>query len=248
MEHEPVLLSEVLGFLSNTFAVDKVGRMLDATLGLGGYSEAILTSFPKMEVFALDRDQAAIAFAKERLAVFAPRFQALHENFGDMEESMSRFAPFDAFVFDLGVSNMQLTEAERGFSFQHDGPLDMRMNPHGRDLTAAEILSERSAAQLAEIFWRYGEERYARVIASRIEAERRRGRELKTTGDLVALIRETLPAPVQRKMGGHPARRIFQALRIFVNGELEELESALSALPKLAAAGCAVANGLLPFS
>ena len=140
----------------------------------------------------------------------------------------------------IRVSNMQLTEPERGFSFQHDGPLDMRMDPQGDAPTAAEVLAFQSAEALARIFWEYGGERYSRRIAARIESERRKGRQIETTGQLVALIRELLPAPVQRKMGIHPARRVFQALRIFVNDELGELESMLSALPGLAAKGCVV--------
>ena len=241
MEHDPVLLKEVLNALDESPLRREGGALVDATLGLGGYSEAILARFPQITVFGIDRDLAALEFAQERLASFSERFYPLHVNFGDMETKLSPYGLFNAFVFDLGVSNMQLVEAGRGFSFQRDGPLDMRMDPHGGSETAASILNGKSAAELADIFWRYGEERWSRVIASRIESERRRGHRLQTTGELVALIRDVLPAPVQRRMGGHPARRIFQALRIFVNDELGELESALSVLPTLAAGGCVAA-------
>ncbi len=240
IEHEPVLLKQVLEFLTESLSRDNSWRVLDGTLGLGGYSEAILMNYPYSEVVGVDRDLAAVEFSRKRLIDFGTRFRAVHVNFGDMKSEVSELGPFNAFVFDLGVSNMQLTEAERGFSFQNDGALDMRMNPHGSAQTAAEVLFEKSAQELADIFWKYGEERHSRVIASRIEEARRKGRLINTTGELVALIRETLPAPVQRKMGTHPARRVFQALRIYVNDELGELESVLSFLPALAAPGCAV--------
>ncbi|MDR1977351.1 MAG: 16S rRNA (cytosine(1402)-N(4))-methyltransferase RsmH [Synergistaceae bacterium] len=231
-EHEPVLLARVIEFLRSGGSKD-MKKIVDCTLGLGGYSEEILRSFPDARVYALDRDSSAIARSEARLSEYASRFKALHMNFGDMEEVLDDFAPFDAFVFDLGVSNMQLTEAERGFSFQSDGPLDMRMNPDGSAQTATEVLERLSAGELAKIFWRYGEERYSRQIAARIEETRKRGSPLKTTGELVALIRDVLPAPAQRKMGTHPARRVFQALRIYVNEELEELETGLASVRRL---------------
>lgn len=139
------------------------------------------------------------------------------------------FAGADAVLFDLGVSNLQITEAERGFSFQNDGPLDMRMNAdagaEGR--TAADILAEADIAELTAIFRDYGEERYAFQIAKGIVRNREHGGMLTTTAELVELIRKILPAPVQRKMGGHPARRVFQALRIAVNDEMGALDEAL---------------------
>ncbi|WP_233572520.1 16S rRNA (cytosine(1402)-N(4))-methyltransferase RsmH [Fretibacterium sp. OH1220_COT-178] len=240
MTHEPVLLAEVLEFLRTSLHGIAEPRIVDGTLGLGGYSESILEGLPGARVLGVDRDPMAIALSERRLERFASRFRAVHGGFGGIGALVREDAPFDALVFDLGVSNMQLSEAERGFSFQHDGPLDMRMDPHGDAPTAAEVLEEKSAEELARIFWEYGGERYSRRIASRIESERRRGRRLATTGDLVALIRGLLPAPVQRKMGIHPARRVFQALRIFVNDELAELESMLESLPGLAAEGCVV--------
>lgn len=233
-EHEPVLLARVIDILKEDGPWNADRRIVDCTLGLGGYSERILETFTDVKVYALDRDRAAIGLAQERLARYGERFRALHMNFGDMEEVLAEFAPFDAFVFDLGVSNMQLTEADRGFSFQNDGPLDMRMNPDGSAPTAAQVLERLSAAELAKIFWMYGEERYSRQIAAGIEAVRKRGERIASTGRLVDLIRDILPAPVQRKMGTHPARRVFQALRIYVNDELGELESGLLALEKLA--------------
>jgi 16S rRNA (cytosine1402-N4)-methyltransferase len=176
----------------------------------------------------------------KRLAEYAPRFTARHGTFGDMERVMDQFVPFDAFVFDLGLSNMQLTEAERGFSFQNDGPLDMRMDPGDRK-TAADVINALPAAELADLFWVYGEERWSRQIARGIEERRKRCGALTTTGELVSAIRDILPAAVQRKMGSHPARRVFQALRIYVNNEMEELEAGLAATEKNASPGAIVA-------
>lgn len=240
MTHEPVLLNEVMEFLRPALERSGCAKAVDGTLGLGGYSESILQAFPGVRVLGVDRDPAAIAHSERRLERFVPRFRAVHGSFGRIGDILRDEAPFDALVFDLGVSNMQLTDADRGFSFQHDGPLDMRMDPDGDGPTAAEVLAGENAESLAKIFWEYGGERYSRQIAARIESERRRGRRLSTTGEFVALIRELLPAPVQRKMGIHPARRVFQALRIFVNNELGELEAMLSSLPGLAAKGCVV--------
>ncbi|MDR1873776.1 MAG: 16S rRNA (cytosine(1402)-N(4))-methyltransferase RsmH [Synergistaceae bacterium] len=236
-EHSPVLLEQVIAELRLSGPEEKEKRekrIVDCTLGLGGYSEAILTTCPEAVVYALDRDRAAIEAARTRLLEYGDRFRAFHANFGDMEEVLGEFSPLDAFVFDLGVSNMQLTEADRGFSFQHNGPLDMRMNPDGAAQSAADVLSGLSAAELEEIFRTYGEERHAKRIATKIEESRKRGRVPATTEELVALIRETLPAPVQRKMGTHPARRVFQALRIYVNDELGELKSGLKGVKTLA--------------
>lgn len=243
--HEPVLLPEVVSLLREGLAGKERPRILDGTLGLGGYSEAFLREFPNARVLGLDRDAEALKLAQERLSGCAsgpePRFRAARGNFGNLEAVAEGEKPFDALAFDLGVSNLQLTEAARGFSFMRDGPLDMRMDPGGDCPTAAELLARLDEGELARIFRDYGGERYALRIASRIVAHRKRGGRLETTGELVSLIRELLPAPVQRKMGGHPARRVFQALRIAVNNELGELESLLASLPRVAARGAAVA-------
>jgi len=247
MTHEPVLLTPIAEFMQSAGFADKADnadksvRIADCTLGLGGYSEKFLQIFTGAQVYALDRDLRAIELSVSRLSDYAQRFTALHGNFGETGTILADFAPFDALVFDLGVSNMQLTEAERGFSFQADGPLDMRMNPNGNGRTAADIVNTASVTDLADIFWLYGEERFSRQIANGIEERRKRGEVLKTTGELVELIRNVLPAPVQRKMGTHPARRVFQALRIHVNDEIGELEAALASVKKLAAPGAIVA-------
>lgn len=202
-------------------------RILDGTLGLGGYSEELLRRFPDSEVLGIDRDPEAVRLSRERLKDYGPRFSAMCINFGRLSE-IEGLKDFDVLVFDLGVSNMQITIPERGFSFNIDGPLDMRMNPNDDSVpTASEILRDSDADTLTEIFRTYGEERYAKIIAS---AVKRSPNPITTTAGLVELIRDTLPQPVQRKMGTHPARRIFQALRIYVNNETGELESLLKSI------------------
>ena len=226
MHHEPVMLAEVLSLIETH---SRPARILDGTLGLGGYSEAILSRFPASTVLGLDRDEQALTFSRERLKDYSSRFRALHANFGDIA-GLDECRDLDAYVFDLGVSNMQLTLPERGFSFQNDGPLDMRMDSSDGKTTAEEILASSTAEDLAKIFWDYGQERYAKLIASAIKKS---PSPITTTGQLVQLIRNTLPQPVQRKMGTHPARRIFQALRICVNDEAGELHRLLAVLPEI---------------
>ncbi|MBQ7577341.1 MAG: 16S rRNA (cytosine(1402)-N(4))-methyltransferase RsmH [Synergistaceae bacterium] len=225
MYHEPVMLNEVINLI-RTHANKSNLRILDGTLGLGGYSEAMLKNFSDSYVLGIDRDESALNFSRERLKDFH-NFEALHANFGNLDSIIKNFPPFDVFVFDLGVSNMQITSPERGFSFNVDGPLDMRMNPDGDSLTAREILQTFDAQTLAKIFWDYGEERFSRQIANAIKHTKS---PLNTTSDLVNLIRAALPQPVQRKMGTHPARRVFQALRIYINDETGELERLIKSL------------------
>lgn len=223
MHHVPVMLGEVLAIMES----HNHSRILDGTLGLGGYSQSFLEHFPSSTVLGIDRDPEALRFSRDRLAHFGARFTAMQKNFGGISE-IDGIGDFDVLAFDLGVSNMQLEIPERGFSFNNDGPLDMRMNPDSDSHTAAEILRDSDAKTLAEIFRVYGEERYAGLIAS---AVKRSPTPITTTAGLVALIRDALPQPVQRKMGTHPARRVFQALRIYVNNETVELESLLASIP-----------------
>ena len=223
--HEPVMLAEVSALIE----AHSHARILDGTLGLGGYSLAMLGRFPSAKILGIDRDPEAVRISRERLGTYGARFTAMHQNFGDIS-GIGGIGDFDVLVFDLGVSNMQLTDSRRGFSFQNDGPLDMRMNPDDDSPTVADILRDSDSKTLAEIFRVYGEERYARLIA---EAVKRSPSPITTTAGLVALIRDTLPQPVQRKMGTHPARRIFQALRICVNRETEELEALLASIPEV---------------
>lgn len=219
----PVLLSEVLYFLRLHPSLD---RVLDCTLGLGGYSGAILGEFPDTRVIGIDRDTDAIAIAKRNLSGYGDRFTSLHGNFEHLGEVAEDFAPFDAILFDLGVSNLQISEGGRGFSFQTEGPLDMRMDAGG-GLSAADIVNEFSEKEMTEIFFTYGEERFSRQIARGLVRIREKDGPFSTTTSLVEAIRKILPAPVQREMGGHPARRVFQALRIRVNEELSALTGGL---------------------
>ena len=228
-----MLLEEIISSLKGH---ECLRRVLDGTLGLGGYSEAVLASFPEARVWGVDQDEQALQMASERLRPFAGRFAAIHGNFSDLEEIAGEGAPYDAVLFDLGVSNLQISDGERGFSFQYDGPLDMRMD-QGLSVTAADIVNECPEKDLAEIFWKFGEERFSREIARGIVRFRQKEGKIRTTATLVAVIRDTLPAPVQRKMGGHPARRVFQALRIKVNDELEALSGGLRGAVSLSGPG-----------
>ena len=232
----PVLLTEVLSFLRLHPSLE---RVLDCTLGLGGYSGAILNEFSKTKVIGIDRDTDAIAIARKNLSAYGERFTPLHGNFEFLGDVAEEFMPFDALLFDLGVSNLQISEGARGFSFQTEGPLDMRMDP-GAGLSAADIINDFSEKEMTEIFFTYGEERYSRQIARGIVRIREKDGPFSTTTSLVEAIRKILPAPVQRKMGGHPARRIFQALRIRVNEELSALTGGLKEARAAASPGALI--------
>lgn len=233
----PVLLTEILSYLRLHPSLE---RVLDCTLGLGGYSGAILKEFSETSVIGIDRDTEAIAIARTNLSAYGDRFISLHGNFEFLGEVAEEFAPFDAILFDLGVSNLQISEGARGFSFQSEGPLDMRMDP-GAGLSAADIVNDFSEKEMTEIFFTYGEERYSRQIARGIVRIREKDGPFTTTTSLVEAIRKILPAPIQRKMGGHPARRIFQALRIRVNEELSALTGGLKEARAAASQGALIA-------
>lgn len=224
-EHIPVMLDQVLDQLA---LVESLKTVVDGTLGLGGYSQAILDRFPDSIVFGIDQDGDALEFSKKRLSGYGSRFAALEGNFSEIRSLMRRCPPADAAVFDLGVSNMQLAVAERGFSFREKGPLDMRMDGgKSGGISAYDVINGESAQAMSHIFRVYGEEKYSWVIAKGIVGYREKNGPISDTEMLVRAIREALPAPVMRKSKGHPARRVFQALRIFVNGEIEALEKGL---------------------
>ena len=225
--HVPVLLNECLDMLAP--AIDAPGAVLiDATLGMGGHTEAALTRFPQLTVFGIDRDPSAIALASKRLEAFGPRFRAFHTTYDKMDE-VAAHAPsgmVDGILMDLGVSSLQLDQEDRGFSYSHDAPLDMRMNPQ-TGISAAQLLASASKEEITRILRVYGEEKFASKIAGRIVTTRE-SEPLTRTSQLAQIVRDCIPAPA-RRTGGNPAKRTFQALRIAVNDELTILEAALPA-------------------
>lgn len=222
--HIPVLRVEVLEAL----APEAGGIYLDATFGAGGYSAAILAT-PDTKVLALDRDPRAIAAGFDLVDAAGGRLTLVEARFSELESvaGAQGIASFDGIVFDIGVSSMQIDEAARGFSFRQDGPLDMRMS--GRGQSAADLVNEADEAVLADIFYYFGEERAARRIAKAIIAARAEA-PITTTAQLATLIARVLPV---RPGAIHPATRSFQALRIAVNDELDELVAGLSAAEHL---------------
>jgi 16S rRNA (cytosine1402-N4)-methyltransferase len=227
--HLPVMLAEVLA----TLAPRDDAAYLDCTFGGGGYAAAILEAAPRCTLYAMDRDPDAIARGAALAARHAPRLQLIETRFGDMLEALSArgVTALDGVVMDLGVSSFQLDEAERGFSFRADGPLDMRMEKRGP--TAADLVNTLPEAELADILFRLGEERFSRRIARAIVARRAEQR-FETTGELAALVRSKVP---RDPSGIDGATRSFQALRLAVNDELGEVERGLAAAAQLLAPG-----------
>ncbi|HEY3004471.1 MAG TPA: 16S rRNA (cytosine(1402)-N(4))-methyltransferase RsmH [Kribbellaceae bacterium] len=225
--HVPVMVDRVLALLGPALTRDGA-VLVDATLGLGGHSEAFLSAYDGLRLIGLDRDPHALALATDRLAPYAARTTFVHAVYDELPRVLADLGipAVDGILFDLGVSSMQLDEAGRGFAYAQDAPLDMRMDDT-TGLTAADVLNTYTAADLARILRRYGEEKFAKRIADRIVAERAR-EPFSTSARLSELVRDAIPAPA-RRTGGHPAKRTFQALRIEVNGELEVLERALPA-------------------
>ncbi|WP_456271628.1 16S rRNA (cytosine(1402)-N(4))-methyltransferase RsmH [Bacillus sp. AK031] len=222
-EHTTVLLKETVDALN----IKKDGIYVDCTLGGAGHSEYLasqLTSNGKLYCF--DQDQTAIDHAKEKLASYLDQVTFIRSNFRYIKEELADLGIYkvDGILFDLGVSSPQLDTPERGFSYHHDAPLDMRMDLEG-ELTAYEVVNQWPYEDLVRIFFRYGEEKFSKQIARKIEAARET-KAIETTGELVDLIKEGIPAPARRK-GGHPAKRVFQAIRIAVNDELDAVEEAL---------------------
>lgn len=230
--HIPVLLDRCVELLAPALtrtSPDGAGATLvDATLGAGGHSERFLTQFPGLRLIGLDRDPDALQIAGDRLAPFGDRVTLVRTRYDGLATAIEETSPagVEAILFDLGVSSMQLDRAERGFSYSTDAPLDMRMDS-GSDLTAAQILNSYDERALARVLREFGEEKFAGRIASFI-VRRRAKAPFTTTGELVELLYEAIPAPA-RRTGGHPAKRTFQALRIEVNAELESLRLAIPA-------------------
>jgi 16S rRNA (cytosine1402-N4)-methyltransferase len=213
-------------------APERGGLFVDATLGLGGHSEALLEASPDVRVLGIDRDPEALQFAGTRLAGFGARFRAAHANFKEIawvlaEAGETESNAVSGVLADLGVSSLQFDAAERGFSFRHDAPLDMRMNARGDEETAAELLARLPEEEIARVIFEYGEERKSRRIARWIVERREEGRAIETTAELAALVARAVGHKRTDRI--HPATRTFQALRIAVNHELEGLEAFLEA-------------------
>lgn len=218
-EHEPVMLDEIV----DVFASVPPGTVLDATLGGGGHTEALLERYPEMSVLGVDQDDDARAAATHRLARFGSRISITHSRFDRIPELLVSH-DLDALsgaLFDLGVSSPQLDRPDRGFSYRNDGPLDMRMDrTQGR--SADDVVNSYDVDDLARLIRRFGDERFATRIARAIVA----GRPIGSTAELAAVVTSAIPAPA-RRTGGHPAKRTFQAIRIEVNAELHVLPDAL---------------------
>ncbi len=200
--------------------------VVDATLGLGGHTEALLSRFPQLTVIGIDRDTRALEKAKKRLAVFGDRVKTTHAIFDEMSEVVAAhgFTQVSGVLFDLGVSSMQLDEQDRGFSYSHDAPLDMRMDAT-QGITAYEIVNHYEPGALVKILRTFGEEKFATRIVENIVKARSQA-PLNSTLELATLVKESIPAAT-RRTGGNPAKRTFQALRIAVNDELGAITRAL---------------------
>ena len=226
-QHRPVLLEEVVEALN----IRPDGTYVDGTFGRGGHSRAILACLSeKGYLLSLDRDPEAIA-AGEELQKEDPRFSIVQGNYADLERYVREWGVdegLDGILLDIGVSSPQLDDPDRGFSFMGDGPLDMRMNPL-QGVSAKEWLAEAPERELTRVFWEFGEERHARRIARNIVMSRRKQR-LETTGQLARLIENTIG---RREKNKHPATRCFQAIRIFINDELANLEKGLDSAIRL---------------
>lgn len=225
-KHTPILLNNVTALFSL-----KPGMVIvDGTLGGGGHSEKILEGItPGGTLIGIDRDPAAIKAASERLERFGDSFIAVRGNHDQVSAIINDcgFEGVDGVLLDLGVSSHQLDTAERGFSYRFDAPLDMRMNPDDH-LTAKVVVNEYSHGELAKVISKYGEERFAKRIASKI-LEAREKKTIETTFELVDIIKDAIPAAARRK-GGHPAKKTFQAIRIEVNSEIDYLEEAIRSM------------------
>ncbi|WP_192812033.1 16S rRNA (cytosine(1402)-N(4))-methyltransferase RsmH [Arthrobacter sp. M2012083] len=238
--HVPVLKDRCINLLAPGFeAARKRGERpvaIDATLGMGGHSEAMLQRFPDLHLVGIDRDEEALALAGARLEPFSDRTDLVHAVYDEIEDVLLDLGipEVHGILMDLGVSSLQLDERERGFAYSYDAPLDMRMDT-SRGQTAADVVNNYSEDELVRIIRKWGEEKFAGRIANRI-VNARAEKPFATTGELVEQIRSVVPAAAA-KSGGHPAKRTFQALRIEVNEELDVLERAVPAAVAATAMG-----------
>lgn len=227
-EHISVMRDRCVDLLSPAIIASSNPVVVDATLGLGGHTEALLMKFPQLTVIGIDRDLDAIAKATARLAPFADRLKTAHSTFDGIANIVSGFgySHIDGALFDLGVSSMQLDQTERGFSYSQDAPLDMRMD-RTQSLTAGEIINTYEPGQLVRVLRTYGEEKFATRIVEAIVKQRAIA-PMDSTAQLAALVKDAIPAAT-RRTGGNPAKRTFQALRIETNDELGTITRALPA-------------------
>lgn len=218
--HQSVLLQESI----NLLAPQANEIFIDATLGLGGHTEAILQTAENVQVIGIDQDLEAIGFAKQRLEKFGERIKIFHANFSEIKQVLKQanVEKVNGVLADLGVSSLQFDSAMRGFSFRFDAPLDMRMDADSDDETAAELLARLSEEEIANLIYEYGEERASRKIARRIVWKRKIGEPIRTTKELAETVEKAIGKKPKDKI--HPATRTFQALRIAVNREIEILE------------------------
>lgn len=225
--HEPVLLQRCLDILGEAIE-GKPATMIDGTLGLAGHSEAFLDRFPQLTLIGIDRDPSALDLAAKRLERFGDRVHLVHAVYNEIPEVLERLGVdgVDAILLDLGVSSMQLDEKDRGFAYSYDAPLDMRMDATA-GITAADVVNQYSEKDLARIFKEYGEERFAKAVAREITAARKTA-PFVSSSQLTSLISKVIPF-IPGKSSGHPAKRVFQALRIEVNRELSVLEDTIPA-------------------
>jgi 16S rRNA (cytosine1402-N4)-methyltransferase len=223
LAHRPVLLRETIELL----AAERGGMFVDCTVGLGGHSEAVLQASSDAQVLGIDRDEEALELARQRLALYGSRFRAVHADFRELTRVLAtaKVSQVHGILADLGVSSLQLDSPSRGFSFRHEAPLDMRMDM-SKGETAAELLGRLSEVEIANLIFEYGEEPRSRRIARAIVQRRERGEPVKTTRDLAGLVERAIGSSKKRRI--HPATGTFQALRIAVNAELENLDHFIS--------------------
>ena len=226
VEHASVMLDRCIALLSPAIEKSSNPIVVDATLGLGGHSFALLEKFPNLKIIGLDRDLSAIEKSSSRLAKFSDRTTIVHAVYDEIPAVLKSLgiANVQGILFDLGVSSMQLDQVARGFSYSNDAPLDMRMD-QSRGVSAKEVIDSYSRNDLIRIIREYGEERFASRIVDNLIAAREKGG-INSTTELADLVKNSIPAPA-RRVGGNPAKRTFQALRIEVNQELEILQRAI---------------------
>lgn len=225
-QHQPVMVEEVFQILQPALIANDA-LLVDCTLGLGGHTEYFLKNLESLRVVGFDQDQIALSRAKTRLKNFDDRILLIHSNFENLSQELNNLNidSANAFLFDLGVSSIQIDEKSRGFSYLDENALDMRMD-QSQDFSAKELINNWNESEISRVLLEFGEEKFAKKIANNIIKERQIS-PIETTAQLVALIERSIPAPARRS-GGNPAKRTFQALRIAVNQELDVLKKALA--------------------